>query len=69
MSTGTLETPGPKALPPCLPAGPGRRRVRQPGPTALAVVHSFGLLALLSLGSLPHLLVSSVGGHLRSKRP
>lgn len=60
MSTGTLETSGPMALPPCLPADP-RRRAWELGSTALAVTHSFGLLMLVALGSLPYLLATLVG--------
>lgn len=55
MSTGTLDPMGGLVLPPCTPTRP-RRPAGDTIPMALAVAHSFGLLALFALGSLPYLL-------------
>lgn len=66
MSTGTLETSEPMALPACLPAKP-RRPLKEFGSTAIAVGRSYGLLVLLVLGSLPYLVASLIGGHLRRR--
>ncbi len=66
MGIGTLGTTGRVAA---LPSGGHRRRGQDTMAMALAVAASYGLLALIALGAVPHLVRALLRSRSRPKRP